>query len=207
MSKYGMFSDAGEKEVARIVQKIEGLELKSQEAWHFAYMALGNLSLEDRFAEAADSEVRERLFMELEQRNITQSNDYSKWMDWVDEMPAREVSYVDALRNVIQQTAEKVMEGGYSPTQDKDDIPVTWVGIADKLSSETLSLQQVRALITDIDENLIEQTDTSVFNEFRDSGIATKDLVTMAELSTNDALKKLVHDVTVKLSEDRNHKL
>ena len=61
MKNYGMFTEAGNSAVAKIVECAETGEL----SWPLTQVLLFSLSTDDRYAEASDTAVRERVYAEL----------------------------------------------------------------------------------------------------------------------------------------------
>lgn len=61
MKEYGMFSEAGNSAVAKIVECAETAEL----SWITVEAMLIELARDSRYAEATDTEVRETVYCEL----------------------------------------------------------------------------------------------------------------------------------------------
>lgn len=61
MKDYGMFTEAGNSAVSKIIECAETAEL----SWPMTQVMLFTLSTDDRYAEASDTAVRERVYAEL----------------------------------------------------------------------------------------------------------------------------------------------
>jgi hypothetical protein len=69
-SDYAMFTPAGNREVQKIVETVQNSKLKNNKAWRFAFNELDILSQREGFTEAMDTDVREHVFLALENLNI-----------------------------------------------------------------------------------------------------------------------------------------
>jgi hypothetical protein len=61
MKKYGMYTEAGNSAVAKIIECAETAEL----TWPMTQVMLFTLSTDERYGEAADTSVRECVYTEL----------------------------------------------------------------------------------------------------------------------------------------------
>ena len=68
--EYAMFTPAGNREVHNIVDAVQRTGLKNNAAWSLAYNELDILSQREGFTEAMDTDVREHVFLALENLNI-----------------------------------------------------------------------------------------------------------------------------------------
>lgn len=68
--EYAMFTPQGNREVQKIVEAVQDSKLKNNEAWGLAYNELDILSQREGFTEAMDTDVRDHVFLALENLNI-----------------------------------------------------------------------------------------------------------------------------------------
>jgi hypothetical protein len=61
MKKYGMYTEAGNSAVAKIIECAETAEL----TWPLTQVLLFTLATDDRYEEASDTAIRERVYAEL----------------------------------------------------------------------------------------------------------------------------------------------